>query len=331
MDILLKNYNNIIKCKKIVQTLDPEYIKHNVINPKNLDLNTISIILISEEAEHFYTNLILISHSSYKNLQIILINDCETCTLDENILCGYNLHIECVTIKNKFWVNNSLNYNIGFKYVKGYKIILQNETSFINWPILVTYINDNLHEELYLMINKKENNDQIPLLTAIKTSTLVKTIKNYDYDFSMGYGWHDKYIIYKMEAQNIKIINLINDDFFIGKINMKSFSTISYEYNKFIFNMKINLNKLNADFDLMFFKEKNDNHLFIDIMNNENEKYKYSLKNKLKIFVLGSNGMLGNYIKKYFEKNNYQVISINRNTYDALNNTFLDLENNRSL
>src|SRR5579885_1740906 len=47
-----------------------------------------------------------------------------------------------------------------------------------------------------------------------------------------------------------------------------------------------------------------------------------------KLIIFGSNGMLGNYIKKYFKKNNkFCVISINRKDYDVMKNTFEDLEN----
>ena len=46
-----------------------------------------------------------------------------------------------------------------------------------------------------------------------------------------------------------------------------------------------------------------------------------------KLIILGSNGMLGNYIKRYFEKNSkLQIICINRNDYDALNDSIDKLE-----
>jgi len=47
------------------------------------------------------------------------------------------------------------------------------------------------------------------------------------------------------------------------------------------------------------------------------------------IILFGSTGMLGNYVKKYFEQfpEKYSVHTINRNEYDVIKNSFQDLQN----
>lgn len=45
-----------------------------------------------------------------------------------------------------------------------------------------------------------------------------------------------------------------------------------------------------------------------------------------KIIIFGANGMLGNYIKKYFtKKRTYEIVTINRDKYDVMKNTIQDL------
>jgi dTDP-4-dehydrorhamnose reductase len=47
----------------------------------------------------------------------------------------------------------------------------------------------------------------------------------------------------------------------------------------------------------------------------------------IKVFIFGSNGMLGNYVKNYLSKNNINIISVTRNDYDLLNISIESLNN----
>jgi len=47
----------------------------------------------------------------------------------------------------------------------------------------------------------------------------------------------------------------------------------------------------------------------------------------MKIIIFGANGMLGNYVKKYFQQTKHNIIAIDRKDYDIMKNDFNYLEN----
>ena len=130
MELLLASENIIRDIKKKVDTLDRSLISHCVINNWDLHDNTISIIMTSSNrSKQTYFTLKTIAESDFKNIHIVLVDDSDIDPIDVNVLLKtFPFYIDFISIKreNKNWTNPVVNYNIGFKYVKGHKVVIQN-------------------------------------------------------------------------------------------------------------------------------------------------------------------------------------------------------------
>lgn len=240
------NCDKIKKAKEIVENFDAEFINHKTINPKTLDNQTITIVMTTyNRPKQTHFTLKKISESEYKNIQIIIVDDYIEEQYSIEDLEKYNLHIDYVRISNKFWVNPCVNYNIGFKLIKGGKIIIQN-AEVCHVGDVIDFINKNLKDNEYyvfdvLSISSLENNeilykekltyDKIPeitkycngwfqhtsysnrnfhFLTAITANTF-KLIEGFDYDFCVGTSWDDNEFVFRIKKNNIPIKNIKND------------------------------------------------------------------------------------------------------------------------
>jgi glycosyltransferase involved in cell wall biosynthesis len=75
-----------------------------------------------------YFTLQTIQNSSHKAIQIILVDDSDSDPIAKEELEKYPFYIDFISIKmqNKKWVNPVVNYNIGFEYIRGSKVVIQN-------------------------------------------------------------------------------------------------------------------------------------------------------------------------------------------------------------
>ena len=250
---LLTDYENIIKAKKLVKILDSNYISHKTFNSRRvIDGNTISIVMTTyNRVYQTYFTLQTIANSNYKNVQVILVDDHSQNLLSEAVLNEYGLHIDYIRIKNKFWMNPCVNYNIGFKFIKGSKIIIQNgEVCHIG--DVIQYVYDNLKPNTYLSfdvlnLNSHKKNEMfhkigstnfedVHILKSIKylsrptpwyqhhiirnenlhfltaiSNTTLKNLGEFDYDYCVGSSYDDDAFVFQIKLKKIKIIVVKND------------------------------------------------------------------------------------------------------------------------
>jgi glycosyltransferase involved in cell wall biosynthesis len=236
---LLSNYTKLYKVKNMLDTLDDNYFTIKIINGKSIDENTISIVMTAcnRSVQTYYT-LDTINQSSYKNVQIIIVDDSTSDPILIEQLEKYDLHIELINIKNKFWVNPCVNYNIGFKHIRGGKVIIQNaEVCYIKGDVLsyvANIVKDNEYHsfDIYALDNIKENellykNHDITNLKGTwyqhpihrnayfhfligMTITTFNKIGGFDIDYAIGVDYDDNALVYQVKNNNINMINVQN-------------------------------------------------------------------------------------------------------------------------
>ena len=150
---LISNYGKLYQIKDMLDNNDNNYFSSTIINEKELDENIISIIMTTyNRSIQTYFTIDTILKSSYKNIQIILVDDSTYDLVSIEKLEQYDIHIELVRIKNKFWINPCINYNIGFKYIKGGKIIIQN-AEVCHIGDVINYVTTNIGDNTYHAFN----------------------------------------------------------------------------------------------------------------------------------------------------------------------------------
>jgi hypothetical protein len=279
MELLLKSKDIIREIKNKVENFDSSLLDHHIINNYEINENAISIVMTSSNrSTQTYFTLQSMLKSKCKNIHIILVDDSTNDPININILKNYPYYIDFISIKreNKNWVNPCVNYNIGFKYIKGNKVVIQNaEVCHIGDPL--DFINNKMSINNYYVFDVKtsssyENNEEVyksdltniniynsklcgiwyqhiiyrPLnyhfLTALYTEDFNK-INGFSYDYTMGNSYDDNDFILKIKSQKLNFINVKNEEHLCGGLHL--FHTIfeKSEYkdtisNKDIFNQK---------------------------------------------------------------------------------------------
>jgi hypothetical protein len=245
MNTLIINRDYIPILKQQMQEEGLLYMHHLITNNTITD-DCISIVMTASNrsAQTYYT-LKTIAASSIKNVQVILIDDStvDPCLVTD--LEQFPLYINFITInrEKKLWVNPCINYNIGFRYIKGNKIIIQNAEVCYSGDVLADLskriqINDNsyyvydiitvrdfagnkvLHETPldYNMVSRlpiygqwyqsKTNNRNMHFLVGLSKETLKKINCEFSYDYTFAFGWDDDDLLLKIIAANINIVNI---------------------------------------------------------------------------------------------------------------------------
>jgi len=259
MDILKQNLHLLSSLRTLVETRDQKYYNYKIINEHPITDNTISIVMTSHErSQQVYCTLDTINICNYKNVQIIIVDDSSTDPVLESMVSRFNLHIELISINrtNKFWANPCINYNIGFQYIKGNKVIIQNsEVCYIG--DILEYTANNIVDDNYYVFDVKASRDFITndiiysllkqqkitvdiynkdiwsqwyqhtternanyhFLTALTKKTLDK-IGGFSYDYAFGSWYDDDDLLLKVYLNSINIINIKNDTYKIGGIHL---------------------------------------------------------------------------------------------------------------
>jgi glycosyltransferase involved in cell wall biosynthesis len=236
---LLANYKVLYKVKNILETMDKNYFDLTLINGKVIDNDTISIVMTAcNRSKQTYYTLSTINNSSYKNIQIILVDDSTHDPILIRKLQEYNMHIELINIKNKFWVNPCVNYNIGLKHARGGKVIIQNaEVCYVKGDIL-SYVAHNVKNNeyhsfnIYALDNIEQNNllyeDNTNPETRLKgmwyqhpahrnayyhflvamTIDTFKKVGGFDIDYSIGVDFDDNGLVHRVRGSGIKLVNV---------------------------------------------------------------------------------------------------------------------------
>jgi hypothetical protein len=278
---LLKNKDKIFEIKKKVKEKDKSLYNHIVIPNIPITNQTISIIMTaSNRSMQTYFTLKTIQNSSFKKIHLILVDDSDIDKIKKEELEKYPFYIDflVININNKNWINPVVNYNIGFQYIKGTKIIIQNsEVCHIGDVIsymAIQMIPDNYYicdvrasksldannsiysnnvntidiyknEELFgIWYQGKFRMVNLHFLVGMTIETF-KKIKRFSYDYTMGISYDDDDFLLKIISKKIIIKNLFYDEYNFGGIHLWHYSNIKkmrkkIENNKSIFIKKKN-------------------------------------------------------------------------------------------
>lgn len=241
---LITNYEKLYRIKDMLDTLDTNYFSIIKINErKEIDESTVSIVMTAcNRSVQTYFTLKSISNSAYKNIQVILVDDSTTDPIVIDKLQEYNMHIELINIKNKFWINPGINYNIGFRHIRGGKVVIQNAEVCHSGDV-ISYVHEHVKDDEYHVFNvcalkdanannelyKLENilypnRDKIEklafmwyqhslyrngcyhFLTALTNKSFNK-IKGFDIDMGIGVDFDDNAFIWKVQSTGIRLIH----------------------------------------------------------------------------------------------------------------------------
>jgi len=312
MQTLFKNKNKIIEIKRKVEEKDLSLFDHIVISNISIQYDTISIIMTaSNRSKQTYFTLKTIQNSLFKSIHIVLVDDSDIDPIKKEELEKYPFYIDFIKIRreNKIWINPVVNYNIGFEYIKGNNIIIQN-AEVCHVGDVLTYMNSQMISEYYYICDVKSTKSfssnrylyqcntfsiniynlrnvyrkwyqgktrmsNLHFLVGMTIETFNK-IKKFSYDYTFGLDYDDNDFLLKIRSQNIQIINLFHDEYYFGGIHL--FHNSCYQ----------NLIHIESNSDLYF--RKNDYFLktgkYLDITENIDlfdEKYNIILNNNANI------------------------------------------------
>ena len=177
MQTLIQNKEKYFILKDKVINNDISMFSHYVIKKIELDEKTISIIMTSSNrSKQTYHTLKTIQNSSYKNIQLIIVDDSTHDPIQMDILETFPFYIDFINInrQNKDWINPVVNYNIGFNFVKGSYVIIQN-AEVCHVGDVIQYLIDNVQDDNYYVfdvkaINNMESNEEIYQIKQLDTS-----------------------------------------------------------------------------------------------------------------------------------------------------------------
>ena len=249
---------------------------NTVINNCNITDNTISIVMTSSNrSKQTYFTLETIRRCRINFIQVIIVDDSLEDPINLEILKRFPFYIDFIQInkKNKKWHNPLVNYNIGFKFIKGSKVIIQN-AEVCHIGNLLQYVDKNLFDNNYYVFDvkasdsfytnndiynsdtsniniyrfnniwyqSKDNNRCYHFLTAMTINTFNK-INNFSYDMMLTSCYDDDDFLLKIKSKNISIINLFHNIHNFGGIHLyHSIATDGWdknvEFNEVLFNNK---------------------------------------------------------------------------------------------
>lgn len=249
---LLLNLESIHKTRDLVNKFDPNYVNLIIFND-DPHIETSIVMATHNRSKQTYYTLETIERNTIRGgkrvhgVQVIIVDDSTTDPMDCFLLKRFNITIWYIRVKNKFWINPCVNYNLGFKCVKGNNIIIQNSEVFHVGDV-INLVQNTLTDNNYLVFdvcglkdsvsdlnarnipstyeiiyntfnsewswyqNSEICNTSYHFLTALRRSTL-NLIGSMDYDFSMGLWYDDQEWIYRIKTHNILIVNICHDKY----------------------------------------------------------------------------------------------------------------------
>jgi glycosyltransferase involved in cell wall biosynthesis len=249
MQSLLKNKDEIFQLIDAVKQCSSKYFNHIVIENTPINEQTISIIMTaSNRSEQTYYTLDTFARSTFKSIQVIIVDDSDTDPITEDRLRKYPFYIDFIKVKRhaKTWHNPCVNYNVGFQHVKGSKVIIQN-AEVCHVGDVLQYTADNVNELAYHVFdvvasngfasNKRiheygtdslkilehaylfqgiwyqgvHRNAKYHFLTAMPRA-IFDIIGGFSYDYSYGCSYDDNDFLLRIESKNIPIKSLFHNE-----------------------------------------------------------------------------------------------------------------------
>ncbi len=339
MQTMLANKEAIFEIKKKVDEKDASLYDHVAITNTPITGETISIVMTTcNRSKQTYFTLQTIQNSSHKAIQVIIVDDSNADPITKEGLEKYPFYIDFISIKrqNKNWINPVVNYNIGFEYIQGTKIIIQNAEVCHVGDVLGYMAEKITHDNYYVCdvrsakslgandiiytsnistIDIYKNNSifgkwyqgrerivNYHFLSGMTVDTFNK-IKNFSYDYTMGIAYDDDDFLLKIIANQINVVNLFHDECHFGGIHLwhNRLSRKKIESNKNIFIKKKEIYK-------EFGK-------YIDIITGKNEPIKIEINNNTNLLELQ---------KLFIEFTDYKIMHfyINKKNMKSEVNTF---------
>jgi len=277
MNTLFKRKDIIFEIKNKVENKDPSLFSHLHLENQNctLDENTISIVMTSSNrSRQTYFTLKTISNSCYKNVQVIIVDDSthDPINIDHLKNQNYPFCIDFIQINraNKIWHNPLVNYNIGFQFIKGGKVIIQN-AEVCHIGDVINFIHDTLQDDKYysfdvkacLNLNSNEqmynsdtstieiynkpifvgdwfqgwyqgeiHNRNFHFLTALSRISFDK-VKCFSYDMTMGTWYDDNDFLLKIISKKIDVVNIFHNQYKIGGVHLNHpASGVAWDHGK---------------------------------------------------------------------------------------------------
>jgi hypothetical protein len=342
MQTLALNRAEILQIKKEVENLDNSlFIHYNYENIPIYD-DTISIVMTSSNrSKQVYYTLSQIQAASFNHIHIIIVDDSDVDPLIKEYISRYAFHIDLIYIntENKKWINPVVNYNIGFQFIKGSKVVIQNSEvchvgDVLGW--ISKYTSDNYYysfdvravnsfesnEEIYKIqyltseiyskdylfkegkigwYHGQENITNYHFLTTMTRNTF-QLINNFSYDYTFGKDWDDNDFLLKIKSKNINIVNLFHNIYNFGGIHL--FHSSSYGKWKNV--------ESNSDIYHIKLKEYNLKNIYIDFV----EKINLNLINNRKFYITSKTNLLDlqNEILKFNSTNILLILDKNKIT-----------------
>jgi hypothetical protein len=310
MQTLIANKEKIFEIKRKVEGKDRSLYDHIIIPNIIVNFKTITIIMTAcNRSKQTYFTLQTIQNSSHKEIQVIIIDDSDVDPIIKEELEKYPFYIDFISInkKNKNWVNPVINYNIGFQYINGSKVVIQNaEVCHVgdvlgyigsqivddNYYVCDVRASKSLSTNDFIYNNKTEtidiykNNELFGIwyqgierllnyhfLCGMTVETFNK-VKNFSYDYTMGIAYDDDDFVLKIISNKINIINLFYNEYNFGGIHLWHDSS---------------LKKKNVESNISIYTRKNlyykNNNKYIDILI-ENEIININLNKKADLLQL---------------------------------------------
>jgi UDP-N-acetylglucosamine 2-epimerase (non-hydrolysing) len=228
--------------KALVKT--KTYYDHFELN--SLGAPSISIVMTAcNRSKQTYYTLNTFMESSVKDIQVVLVDDSDIDPIELQKLKIYPFNIDFIRIKKgmKNWLNPCVNYNIGFQFIQGAKVVIQNaEVSHVG--DVFAYIEQHVDNSQYYVFDVKasfnyttneriyesskhtigiyeqflwlewyqsasipERNNKYHFLTAMDISVF-KKIGGFSYDYALGSCFDDNDLLLKITTQHIPIVTV---------------------------------------------------------------------------------------------------------------------------
>jgi len=236
-----REFIQLIK-SEIEENKSPIY-KHTSLCKQTIDDSTISIVMTaSNRSKQTYYTLDTIQHSQYKNIQVIVVDDSTDDSLTLERLNEYPFTIDFIEIQrvHKKWHNPCVNYNIGFKFVKGEIVIIQNAEVCHVGDVIQWIKNQSIQDDKYYVFDvaasknyemneriytsntrttdvynqselfdiwyqSESKNRSLHFLTALTRSSLSK-IHGFSYDYTLGCSYDDDDFLLRIKSNGLQAI-----------------------------------------------------------------------------------------------------------------------------